>query len=365
MVSWWDKARSLSSRIPPQARYVAILLIVSRVILSAIGVASRFLLAEQCPYFGFSDILPLSVWGQWDTNFFVPMIEHGYQYTVAYSFLPLFPLIARLVNYVVQNPFIAALIVSNAALVVSCYYMYKLVKLDNDAAMALRSVKYLVLWPTAFVLGGAFTESTFLAFCLAAFYYAKKGDWRAAGIAGIGMVLARNIGIFALVPLGYMYMEQRQWRTIQWNALWLSLMPLAYGGWLAFNYIGTGSALTFARNQEMFGRGWYSIWNVFTVGLQADAVHVVWAMAALVCLIMLTAAIRRIGYPLWLFGVLSILVPASTGLMAMLRYTCVIFPLFIICARLGKRRDYDAGLSFFLALLQALLMALWSYTIMT
>jgi len=87
---------------------------------------------------------------------------------------------------------LAGIVISNVSLLIACIILYRLAKLDADEAFALRSVKFMMLFPTAFIYSGIFTESLFLALALGCFYYSRLGKWYLVGILGFCLTLTRS-----------------------------------------------------------------------------------------------------------------------------------------------------------------------------
>jgi hypothetical protein len=180
-----ERASTLFIRVrellPPEAWYVLILVGVSRAALTVVGFMSRLFLWDYYPYDKdtFLARLPLDVWGQWDTKWYMKIASDWYprlsnlsvfqsEFT-EYPFFPLFPLLMKLVGYLVGTEYRAGLLVANLSLVAACYLLFKLVELDRDRDAAYNSVNFLILFPTAFILSGVLTESLYLALALGCF----------------------------------------------------------------------------------------------------------------------------------------------------------------------------------------------------
>ena len=213
------------------------------------------------------------IWTVWDGKLYLDIARYGYsamplngQGMANYAFFPLYPLLIRLVVPLVGNYAIAGFLISNLCLVVACIYMYRYVALDDDAdaGTAKRAVKYLILFPMAFLFSAVLTESLFLALSVACLYYARRGSWVMAGVLGFFVPLTRLPGLAILVPLTYEYLRQHKTRPAtrqlsdlralfkpELNAL---LLPLVgFGIWVAFNYNLTGDLLGFIRIQSTWG----------------------------------------------------------------------------------------------------------------
>ncbi|MCU0576891.1 MAG: hypothetical protein MUD15_08730, partial [Desulfobacterota bacterium] len=77
-------------------------------------------------------------------------------------------------------------------------------------------------------------------------------------------------------------------------------------------------------------------------------------------LALLAVFYRRIPHSHLLFCFISLFLPLVKGLGSMLRYTVVLFPVFILLAQLGKDRKVDAVLTIILCVLLGCFMIFWS-----
>jgi membrane protein YdbS with pleckstrin-like domain len=226
-----------------------------------------------------------------------------------------------------------------------------------------------MLFPTGFILSGLFTEATFLALALMCFYFARKGNWLAVGIAGFFLALSRTVGVLVAVPLLYEYLKARSFNPlrIRPGILWLGLIPLGLGLFMAFNYHLTGDWLAFVHVQRAWQRKLINPLSALKDGLVSPVMCVMFsAWFVLVALAMATIFCRRIGLSYWVLTMLLILIPLSNSLPhmsqmgTMPRYTMAAFPLFILLARLTRNPRLDYAMSAFLAGLQGFLMVFWS-----
>ena len=190
----------------------------------------------------------LDIWGQWDTGWYLDIAnnwyaaEAHYQNFCNYAFFPFYPTLIKLLGAVIGNHFYAGLIISNASLLGAAILLYKLVELDHDREVALRSVKYLFIWPTSFILSGVLSEALFLMLVIGCFYYARKGAWLKAGITGFFLSLTRVPGVCVGIPLLYDYMKEKNFRlkSIRIDILALALLPLGLLVFCVYNYYLTG-----------------------------------------------------------------------------------------------------------------------------
>jgi hypothetical protein len=249
---------------PRDGMDLVVLFLVTRVVLIAIGLVSRELVpgpvAHPRPLGvgpSYSSIPFLDLWGQWDSSWYLSIAKYGYRpeplegALANYAFFPLYPLLARGAGWMVGNPYIGGLIVSNGAFIVACVFLYRLVALDDDVATARRTVKYLFAAPAAFLFSAMLTESLYLALVVMCFYFARRKRWWAVGLLGFLLALTRGPGFLAVVPLLWVYLEQRGFslRRMRPDVLWLALLPATVGTFMLFNWDLTGDPLAFARIQ--------------------------------------------------------------------------------------------------------------------
>ncbi|HUL61738.1 MAG TPA: hypothetical protein VLT35_01645 [Methanocella sp.] len=357
--------------------YILILFLVTRVALSALGVAVR--VAYWGDATGSVEAFT-NAWDVWDGHWYINIARDGYsavpvnQVNMAnYAFFPLYPLLVRLAAFAVGNYALAGFVVSNVCLLVACYYLYRYVALDEaaDRATARRSVRYLLLFPTAFLFSAVLSEALFVALAIACLYYARRGNWLVAGPLGFLVPLTRLPGLAIVVPLAYDYLRQR-WPAFprpdirRLASPWLVallLPPLGLGLWMAFNYHLTGDLLAFVHIQSTWG-GKFVLPPVELVA-RLDPMNgyiFTGALFTIVALVIMLIFYKKVDFGAWLLGVLLIVIPlfSAQSCYSMLRYLTVVFPLCIIFAKLTKDWKVDLVLSAAFIALQVVLMVVWT-----
>lgn len=317
-----------------------IVLIVSRLGLSLLGSAIRqdtFSYTHNKPLPGpLSSHAWLNTWGLWDTGWYYRIATEWYspQTELGFAFFPIYPGLVRVISHVGGHPFVVGLLVANAALLISGWLLFRLVgnktKGDQWAAWAL------LAFPSAFVLSGMFTESTYLALALGSFFAATKRQWWLAGVLGFALALTRPVGFLIALPLflEYLHSKNWQWRRIQVNVLWLLLIPFGLGVWAWYNQHLTGDALTFIKVQEAWRRSATNPISALWTGLRADNFY----DQALSLFAIATAGIilwlrKWMSRPEELWAWISLIVPLFSGIYSLPRYVLVIFPIYLAFAR--------------------------------
>jgi hypothetical protein len=121
------------------------------------------------PYLGIAPVegglfgLTLGVWQRWDTLWYMLIARGGYSLSDTRIFAPpLYPLLMRLFGLIGNGDdralLLGGLVVSNLACIALFAYLYRLVEMEWDGALARRTVVYMALFPTAFFLLAAYAE---------------------------------------------------------------------------------------------------------------------------------------------------------------------------------------------------------------
>lgn len=368
----------------PELRDILVLFVSTRLVLMVIGVLSRSLLERQYgKQYIYSSQLWLDIWGVWDSYWYIDIAKNGYSAQIGtsfsqtqanYAFFPLYPMLMRLVGTILGDKYyIAGIIISNICAIVACFFLYKLIKLKLNSVISLRSLKFLLVAPTAFILSGVFTESLYLMLAIFCFYFAAKRQWLLVGIAGFFLALTRSLGCLIIIPMLYEYLQSKefQFKKIKYDILFLLLIPLGLFLFALYNYHLTGNFLAFSQIQSGWRRSLSNplsvLVNGFRQGLFRPNVRMIVRMKALleatfsiVALGLLCLSFRKIWFSYWLFGLYSMLIPLSTGIDSMPRFILPIFPLYIVLAKFANNREFDQAATLFLGLLQGALMVFWS-----
>ncbi len=190
---------------------IVLLFVVMRILYSLVGVAAlhnpyQFPKISDGPYPVAESLLfhdPFSenfinVWQRWDAGWYLKIAKNGFDSTdgsIAYS--PLFPALTGLLGSISGNTLASALFITNLSALLAFIMLYELATMNGmNKDQAFQSVLALAVFPTAFFLFSAYTESVFLAFVLAGILLAQKKHWLLAGLLGGLATLTRHQGIF-------------------------------------------------------------------------------------------------------------------------------------------------------------------------
>lgn len=356
------------SKISREIIYIIALFISTRIILTIIGLYTRanFEYLQGDGFFNYTQNSLLNIWGVWDSRLYLDITSNGYS-ELTYACFPLYPLLIKILGWIIGNNFLAGIAISNISLIIAAIFLYKLTKLESDDKTALTSIKYLFLFPTAFIFSGILTESLFLALVLSSFYYARKRNWFWAGILGFLVSLTKHTGALIILPLLYEYLTKKgfSFEKIRNDIAFLFLPILGLALYCFYNYYLLGNFFAFVHS-SMSGWG-TKIMNplivlfnsIFKFSSSYAMFNGIFTIAGILILIKFY---RKIRFSYWIFAICVILTPLSFGIIkGMSRYFLVVFPFYILFAKLLTKRPYlDAALSIFFAMLQAILMIYWS-----
>jgi hypothetical protein len=321
----------------------------------------------------------LDIWGRWDSGWYMSIVQGGYSlsgdiYTVQsnIAFFPLYPYLVRLLSQLVPQGLrtpgallLVGIMVSNATLLAALILLWKLVVAGlGDEAVAQRAVLYTLVFPTGFFLSAFYAESLFLFLAVAAFYCASRRAWKLAGAAGFFLSLTRPTGVLVLVPMVWMYLDSLgwDWRRVRRGVMWLLLIP---AGFLVFPislYAITGDPLAIIHAQRAWGRTVVLPWR--TIIAPSNFIPYITPTEQILTIgFILTGCLSLFVLPSASYGTFSLLsmVPIllSGTLLSAVRFFGVLFPVFIVLAKLGKCKIVDRLIMVLSITMQTLFMAAW------
>ncbi|TMC61108.1 MAG: hypothetical protein E6J21_09125 [Chloroflexota bacterium] len=267
-------------------------------------------------------------WLHWDTYNYIAVAVNGYSVSWLTAFYPLYPLLVRCLMFLVHDPLIAGLIVSNLSGLGMLAVLYRVVQEDFDDEVASRTVLYFSIFPTAFFFAAVYSESLFLFLTLLSFYQMRHSRW--CDIAS-GLCIIAGIGLFALYcyylfhdPLAFSHAEARWDRKLS--------VP-------GYAVLRTVHAIIISQGVLSF----QSLRNI--LDLIPDLFMVVLVILGFV-------GPWKFRRDLWVYAIFAAaffvfpqLFPFAGlyPLQAMARFLLPIFPAFIVLAAIGKNRTLDVG----------------------
>jgi hypothetical protein len=211
----------------------------------------------------------LNLWYRWDAKWYLTIAADGYTYAPGeqgpVAFFPFYPLLVRAVSWLGPPVPLAGTFVSLGCGVLATWLFAAWARhfVSHEDARAAHAL--LFGWPFAFFLmGTAYSDSTFLCLVIGAFLLLERGRWGWATVVAAFATAARPVGPALVLGLWVRQLEllrvegARPW---DWRGFfpWLGLSGL--GAWMLFLHARFGDALAFAHIQAAWGQlsGWDSL----------------------------------------------------------------------------------------------------------
>jgi hypothetical protein len=353
-----------------KARWVVFMFAVSRLTLIALIIYSRQIV-QRGPYVVVSTQEQhggtlLDILTQWDGSWYRLIAQHGYgppMPSLAAAFFPVYPLVVRLVAFVVRDFQIASLLVSNGCLLAAALLLIQLLRLDYEEAICRRTITFLMFNPVSFFLSAGYSESTFLLLSIGAFLAARRGKWLVASLCGGCLSATRAPGLIIGAPLLAEYVADWQQRSRSFRQffaprlLWFGLLPSGLGLYMLYGYLKRGDFfLPFHVQTGAWKKTLTWPWQTFFQPDNFSPSHIpLYQSIVGAAIILLVVGIFLKLRPAYLvYTGTSILFCLAWGsLDGLPRYVSILFPIHIILAVVSTRWRwlYEPLLAFSIALL--------------
>ncbi|MGZ4715343.1 MAG: hypothetical protein ACXWCB_01450 [Acidimicrobiales bacterium] len=165
----------------------------------------------------------------WDGTWYRDLATSGYHGVPVQGvrFFPLFPLLGRLLAVpLAGHTGVALVILANVLSLAALVLLRRLVVLEKaDQLLADRAVWCLAVFPSAFVLVMAYSESLMLVAAIGTFIGLKLRRWWWVAALGLVAALSRPVGVLLIVPIGVELV--RCWRPADARERLASVVALA------------------------------------------------------------------------------------------------------------------------------------------
>lgn len=286
---------------------------------------------------------PISIHSRWDSEWYLDIAQNGYSFKGAEKlsnivFFPLYPLLTYIAAFFVGGSFIlAGWMLSSLFLLLALFYLYRLTKEFHPRIDPYAPLLFLLIFPTAFFLNMAYTESLFLFLSVAAFYYGMKGNFLGAGIFGLLASVTRITGVLLFIPLLWEYARENDFkirRMMSVKILPLFLVPAGTISFFLYHFIAFGDPLLFFKVEAWWGRAFninkdhfLLFSNSAIANLLIDTLFIIFALVGSYFIF------KRLRTSYVLYVLPTVLIALSTGtFMSIGRYLLVFFPLYILAA---------------------------------
>ena len=339
---------------------------------------------------------------RWDAAWYLVIAHYGYRPELGSftssrdAFFPLYPLGVSALTHMGVQPVLAGVLVSLLAFGLALYGIHRLTTLElgstlrhGGADVARLTVLVTALAPMAFFFSAVYSESLYLALSVGVFLCARRGRWVWVGVLGALAAATRSAGIVLLVPALLLYLygpredsapafapvreaadagaRARAWvrprYRLRRDILWLALVPLGLGAYMAYLWLAGGDALAPFHVQDVWQRHfvgpYVGVWDGVKAAfdgarqlLSGQRAHVYFPIAGgspfitaghnlmllaflLVGLGLLVAVLRMLPLAYGVYIIATLALPLSypvapQPLMSLPRFLVVLFPLSMV-----------------------------------
>jgi hypothetical protein len=302
-------------------------------------------LYNQFPY--------LLAWANFDGEHYMSIAMNGYQ-SLEQAFFPLYPLLIHVGIWLLPHNFLTTsavgLIISNMAFLIALWLVYKLVRLEYSAKIAFLTVGLLLVFPTSFYYGAVYTESLFLLFSVAAFYFSRQEKWWLVALMGILACSTRVFGVLLLPALLIDVFIDRKSFSKWYPLLFIPLGLLLY---MIYLYATVGDPLAFYTLQSLIGEHRqkgiilfpqvvYRYLNILVHYQKIDIFLATFLLeffsTLLFFIIPIWAFFKKVRWSYIFYSLASLLLPTIQGSFSSgARYVLVIFPVFMMMAMIIEK----------------------------
>lgn len=302
----------------------------------------------------------IDIWSRWDARWYLSIVTQGYatkpdltKYVNNIAFFPLYPYLVKIVGFFFPNAqssqsiyLLFGILLSNLFFLIAAVLLYKLIiNWISDETLARRTLVLLFVFPTSFYFSCFYTESLYLMLSLGCFITALKHKWFLASLLGGLLSLTRPPGILIIIPILWFYMKSCNWkiRNIRFDIAWLLFIPVMFGLHFLYLYQITGSLFAPIIAQQAFGRGNYLMENVNElINLQSLQPKQLDALLWLLFFVVTIIGMWQLPSKIYgIYALMQLIIPISTGsFFSAARFLVVIFPTFLILAKLLHRRSF-------------------------
>jgi hypothetical protein len=370
---------------------LAALLVASRAALLAAGLLAHGLLPSGTDYQSGNlrwhpeVAAPLEVWLRWDAEWYLLIADRGYDVgdqvaswgwphhrDAAAGFFPLYPWTVRALAPLFGLVG-AALLVSNAALLVAVWLLYRLVAGevpgDSGHEAGVVAVAALLAWPMSPFLSAAYPASLFLALALATALSARSGRFGAAAAWGALAALTKPFGVLLAIVIAWeWWAARRRLETPAWTVTATAGPLIGLGMFCLVCARIFGDPLAFISRQAAWRGDLSGPWSAWARWWEAPpSLHgahgsTVEAVIAVVTIVLLLVGARGLRGSWLAYAAAALLVTFGSTLWSFGRLMLGVFPVFAAAGVMWSdgRRASVAAVLWIGAVVSGLMMALYA-----
>jgi Gpi18-like mannosyltransferase len=361
-VQWWGQW---------VAMWLATLVLLTSIGLVSVRVAERFdeLGEGYQPGLGVSPNWVPGIWVRWDAYYYIEIAQKGYAALPEHrGFFPFYPMLMKGLSSLTGMSFaLSGMLISQTSYLVAILFLYKLARLiRDDHAYAMRSVLYMVIFPTSLFFFAVYAESLSLAFSIIGIYLVVRhqASYGRAGLA-LGLAsIARPVGWLLNVVLLTEFVKRRKFKISSVLPLMVGL-ALSISGivlYVLYLYSFTGTFMAIPESmvgwQRQWQYPWMTIWKGIRIAADLQTISNNWFLYAInwshlffvtLALVLTIIAFKwsfqhkfRLSLALsllpWLAFLLSSQGVEGEPLSGVTRWVAALFPFYLVLGGLGEHK---------------------------
>ena len=286
---------------------------------------------------------------QWDGGHYLSIAKFGYLNSSDFAFFPLYPLIIKSLTAVAGNEIFWGLLASNLSFFLFLVILNKFLTAKYSKKIAFNVFVTYLFFPSAFFATVYYSESLFL-LLVSLFWYSMKKKQYLLGAVFISLAsLTRVIGSFLIISFFYNYFSRaKSSRSFSnKNIIYPFLSAAGIVIYMAYLFVSVGNPFEFHSAQALWGR---QVTDPITVIISYAWSYLIEPKPlidyldyslSLLFLIILILGRNKIQSSLWIFSMLTILIPISTGTFTgMPRYLLSSIGAFIIIGKYLEEKPF-------------------------
>lgn len=317
----------------------------------------------------------LESWNQWDTGWYLPISNTGYEIDPhRAAFFPLYPLLIHVVTLVTGDHYrlLVAMIIGNLGALLAYVGLALLATREIGEKYAMPTLLVFSAYPYSFFTAAAYPDALFLGLAVFSIYFARRGQWYASAGCAFLAGLSRPTGLILVLPLLWEFASQHgvfsgDWRkklnirSLLQGVLVAAAVPLAIGLFALHLGLVLGNPLLFVDIQSNWAHQFMPFWDLPALAYNSIVAQPAWSfnqahvitdfVPIVVFLVLILLGIKRLPATLTILALCALLLTIASPLVTYFdpfasagRYLLAAFPAFLLLGKWATKYAWLNGL---------------------